>query len=571
MKSIIFLLSKLKSLRKWFVLASLMSVGATLFKTGLSSKLSNLIDMAIDKDVQLNSHVIWSIVLILVVYLILNALEVKYVGTLVGLGEKKLRIFNISQLVNSDILSLQKEAEGSLLNRFNDDTTEFVNAVGGFLCGTISCCLKMLVILFVVGRVSWPLAVYAFVVPILYNFWFLNFSKRIQPVNRKEREKKGELSSHFVDCLMGKTEIYSFKLEHHMLEENSRILQERDSLERQKARFWSFVSMCDAIMSSLYPVSIVVIGIGAVNKGWISWGDILLFLTLSPTFLNFIWDLDPQSYRRAVAAAERVRWLWDIPKERIGGNNYDLVGAESAFSLENIRFNYTNREDRGITLINLSIAAGKSIAIVGESGAGKTTLLNLLCGFLEGHEGNLIVGGHTIDEWNLDALRRNICYMSQSSVIFDDTLLFNVTLGDRYEDTRRQQEQVENLLHKVGLGYLVENPLGIQAKINTISDGERQRIALARCLYKNAPIWLLDEPTSALDLKTELEMLRCIQDACSTGKTVIAVTHRLPLARVFDEIYVMDKGVIVESGNHAALMEKKGYYYHLYLQIEDET
>jgi len=234
-----------------------------------------------------------------------------------------------------------------------------------------------------------------------------------------------------------------------------------------------------------------------------------------------------------------------------------------AIAFENVRFNYDG-ETAILDGVTLGIPAGSKVALVGPSGAGKTTIFNLLLRFYERGGGRIAIDGQDIHGVTLESLRAAIGVVTQEATLFDETIADNIALGrPGASEAEIEQAAKDAAAHD----FIREMPQGYQTRVGEgglkLSGGQRQRIAIARAMLRNAPILLLDEATSALDAESE----RQVQDALARltlGRTTIVIAHRLSTVRDADQIFVLDRGRVVEAGGHDALLAKGGLYAQLY-------
>jgi subfamily B ATP-binding cassette protein MsbA len=266
---------------------------------------------------------------------------------------------------------------------------------------------------------------------------------------------------------------------------------------------------------------------------------------------------------RGLAALERGIDLVERSPEEQGGNFVPSGRVRGTLELRGVGLAYRDDAAPALADVDLTLNAGETVALVGPSGAGKTSLVNLLPRFIEPSKGELFLDGVPLRDWRLDALRRQFALVSQEVVLFNDTVAANVALGDAID--------VERVRSALASAHLLEFALGLPQGIDTLighngnqlSGGQRQRLAIARAIYKDAPVLILDEATSALDSESE----RAVQDALEVlmqGRTTLVIAHRLSTIEHADRVVAMDQGRIVESGSHAELIARGGLYARLH-------
>ena len=268
---------------------------------------------------------------------------------------------------------------------------------------------------------------------------------------------------------------------------------------------------------------------------------------------------------RGLTALERGLDLLEHTPQESSGTYQSAASSLTPLPLhfENVHLTYTNAEQSALAGIDLEIAPGRTIALVGSSGSGKTSLVNLLPRFVDASEGRILLGGVDLRDWQIDALRAQFSFVSQDVVMFSDTVAANVALGQAPDPARVMTALEAAYLTDwaSALPQGIDTPVGHNA--STLSGGQRQRLAIARALYKNAPIVILDEATSALDTESE-QAVKSALAKLTAGRTTLIIAHRLSTIEHADEIVVMHQGRIVERGTHAQLIAHSGHYARLH-------
>lgn len=265
---------------------------------------------------------------------------------------------------------------------------------------------------------------------------------------------------------------------------------------------------------------------------------------------------------RGLAALERGLDLVDLVEDESSGS-FRTARVAGNIEFSGVSVVYKPDAPPALDGISLSIRAGETVALVGSSGSGKTTLASLLPRFVDYSAGGIRLDGTELRDWDLASLRSQFAFVSQHVVMFNNSMAFNVALGQSFD-----RDKVVRCLAAANLGQLLEElPQGIDTVLGhnamQLSGGQRQRLAIARALYKDAPVLILDEATSALDTESEKAVQEAIQ-RLAAGRTSLIIAHRLSTIQHADRIIMMNAGRIVEQGSHAELLQNNGAYAHLY-------
>lgn len=313
-------------------------------------------------------------------------------------------------------------------------------------------------------------------------------------------------------------------------------------------------------------IIITVLAASAVINGQLTLGAMLAVQYIigqlnSPVeqFMAFIYSLQDVKI-----SLERINEIHEGKNEETAEHQVQDFNSEKSISIDNINFKYDPHAPKNIIEgISFSIPAGKVTAIVGASGSGKTTLIKLMLGYYPVMSGIISIAGRNINEYNLKWWRRHCGVVMQEGVIFSESIARNIAVDDGDIDIVRLEKaaRIANI-HD----YITRLPMKYDTKIGHdgvgLSQGQKQRILIARAVYKNPDFIFLDEATNALDAKNEKAIVENL-DEFYRGRTVVVVAHRLSTVRNAHQIIVIDRGKIVEIGNHLSLIEKKGAYYNL--------
>ena len=334
--------------------------------------------------------------------------------------------------------------------------------------------------------------------------------------------------------------------------------------------YWKKLNQVDSLLlHNITGVFRVILFIGIVyyyayssfnnNIFGVTLGMVYLFINYTTDIIYRIADftMGISTYVRAVGAANNIQEILKLEVEK----DIDMQRTEDFrgnIEFKNLYFAY-NEDDYVLKDINLEIKENQTVAFVGHTGSGKSTIMNLVVKFYEPNKGVLKIGGKDISEYSRKYLRENIAIVLQDSFLFEGTLLENIT-------TSGDKQLAKEALIQVGGEFILEHH-SLESKVevggSNFSTGEKQLICLARALAKNPKILILDESTANIDSETEQSVGKAITEL-KQGRTTLIIAHRLSTIKNADNIFVLNKGVVVESGNHEQLLQKNGVYKKMY-------
>ena len=454
---------------------------------------------------------------------------------------------------------------GEILIRFND-SDKIRTTLSNIALGTLLDLLMMVFTGIYLGVTSYKLFLILIITVPLSSFVVWASSKFFAKNYREQMEQSAELNSYLVEMLGGIPVIKSINAQGYSTEEYERRLVSYIDLGQKAWNYGNVKELITSIISGVGANLIYWIGGYLILKDTLSLGELISFNTLAGYFTGplarFI-ELQPQ-IQEAIVAAERIGEIYGLEEEKLKSKN-GLNNSKISLPIElrNASFRYGSRRNV-FTDLSFSTGDNRKIAFVGASGCGKSTLMKLFLHFYDVNEGGVFIGNQDIRDIDTGYLRSRIGYVPQEVYLFSGTVFENIVMG-------RSGYSLEDVQYACRLAqadnFIEDMPDKYYAKISergaSLSGGERQRIALARALLSKPDILLLDEATSALDTVSERGFQKVVDEL---GKEIITITiaHRLTTVKNLDIIFVMDKGNIVESGNHKELLALKGKYYELW-------
>ena len=497
-----------------------------------------------------------------------------YVST-VGLAAVAQRVMmDIRRQMFSSLISLparfyDQRAAGELMSKFTFDVTQVAQAATQVLTVLVRDTVLLVALFGYMLYMNWRLALFMLVMGPFIALLVSRVSQRLRRSSRRLQDSMGEITIVTEEAISGQRDVKVFGGQAYETERFGRAINNARKLQMK------VIGTAAGTEPSLQVI--VAIGLGAMMAfalkeaaaGELSRGDFVSFVAATAMLLSPIRRVTGvnEHLQRGLAASESFFALMDETPET-GGTARLPDTVRGAIRFEHVNFGYDNRLI--LSDLNLEIAAGESVALVGASGGGKTSLVNLVPRFYVPQAGRILIDDIPIDTLDLAGLREAIAYVGQHVVLFNDTVAHNIAYGSLR--TKSDTEIAAAAEAAFVTDFVQALPRGFETVIGDdglrLSGGQRQRLAIARALLKDAPILILDEATSALDAESE----RRIQQALGVlrkGRTCLIVAHRLSTIEACDRIVVIEHGRIVEQGSHQSLIAAGGSYARLHrLQTE---
>ncbi|MCR4822849.1 MAG: ABC transporter ATP-binding protein/permease [Treponema sp.] len=456
---------------------------------------------------------------------------------------------------------------GTLMSLYTNDTDTLREMFNISLPQLFSTFFQVSGILIMMIILSWPLTLLMLVTVFFIMLLSAQIGKRSARAFRRQQENIGRVNGYIEELIEGQGVVKVFTRE----EECNRAFDVlNEDLRKAGSSAMSYVSVLGPLMNNLSHIQYALTAIAGsflVIKGLSDVGTIASFLQSTRSFSRPLSQVSQQfnSVLNALAGAERIFRVIDEKIEENDGSVKVDSSFKGEFLFENVNFSYTENVPV-LKNINLHVMPGQKVALVGSTGSGKTTITNLLTRFydIEEGQGQILYDGIPLKKLEKDSLRASLGMVLQDTHLFTGSIYDNI----RYGKLDATKEEIEGAARLANADYFIrhlENGYDtvITGDGSSLSQGQRQLLAIARAAVANPPVLILDEATSSIDTRTE-SLIQQGMDALMKGRTVFVIAHRLSTVRNADEILVLEKGQIIERGNHEELLEKKGRYYDLY-------
>ncbi len=490
---------------------------------------------------------------------------------MINIGEEVKKMIQIDMLksfIKADSETIENKHSGNYISNLNFDVNQITRMLSDAFLSIFKDGLTLIGLLIVMFYQNWKLSLIAIIMIPLASITAKVLGKRMGKVSTQAQEKSGDLNRYLIDIFKNHKIIKIFQRENF---ENKRSEKFVDGLKEKSAKIAAVYIRSTPIMEILTGIMIAVLifysGILIFNDelGINNFFSFLAAMMLAYQPVKTLTKVNV-AIGQGLAAAERIIPIIDLENEiKLNEKSKDLVLNEGNIIFDEVNFHYkSNLENKVLKNISAKFLGGKMTALVGHSGSGKSTILNMIPRIYLPNSGTIEIDKQNIGEISLASLRKEMSIVDQNTTLFDDTVLNNIRYArpdatDKEVVDASKLAMCKDFIDKLEKGF--ETMIGENGV--KLSGGEKQRLSIARAFLKKSKIILLDEATSSLDSETEEKIQTALNDL-TANKTTIVIAHRLSTILNSDNIYVVDKGEIRDSGKHNDLLKKSEVYKSFY-------
>ena len=491
-------------------------------------------------------------------------------ATMISVGEsvkKELQYDMVCNLVETDTQIIDKKHSGKFISNLTYDVTHITNLLSNAILTLFKDSLTLIGLLTVMFLQNWKLALISIIMIPLASFAAKTLGKRISKVTTEAQEKSGFLTTYLVELFKNHKLIKIFQKE---IYEKNRANKSLSELKEKNQKIQTVFVRLSPVMEVLTGIMIAILIFYAgklIAREELDINNFFSFLAAMMLAYQPVRSLSTLNMvvNQGLSAASRILPIIDQEnniKNLENAKPINIINSDIEF--KDINFAYEMDEDQTLNSINLKFQGGMMTSLVGHSGSGKSTILNLIPRIYDAQSGDITIDNQSIYKCTLGSLRQQISMVSQETTLFDDTIKNNI----RYANENASDQEVYEVAKLSFCDEFINNlPNKFETLIGEngvrLSGGEKQRLSIARAMIKKSSIILLDEATSSLDAETETK----IQEALSIltkNKTTIVIAHRLSTILNSNNIYVINSGNVIDSGNHEQLMSKSDIYKNFY-------
>ena len=539
---------------------------------GSTSSIAWLLDPAIEKlFIEKDQTLIIIIPLLIIIAFATKGLSLYFAkAIMIGVGEsvkKMLQFDMVNNLIITDTQIIDKKHSGKFISNLTYDVTHITNLLSNAILTLFKDTLTLFGLLTVMFMQNWRLALISIIMIPLASISAKTLGKRISKVTTQAQEKSGYLTTYLVELFKNHKLIKIFQKESYEKERADKYLNQ---LKEKNQKIQTVYVRMSPIMETLTGIMIAVLIFYAgklMSDDQLEINNFFSFLAAMMLAYQPVRSLSTLNMvlNQGLSAAARILPIIDQKNSIYDSDNaYPIKIDKSDIKFSNVNFAYEVKENVTLNSINLNFKGGKMTSLVGHSGAGKSTILNLIPRFYDCQSGDIFIDGQSIYKSTIKSLRDQISMVSQETTLFDDTIKNNIKYA-------RSSATDQEIFEVAKLSFCDDFINNLPNKFDTLigengvrlSGGEKQRLSIARAMLKKSSIILLDEATSSLDSETESKIQEAIK-TLTKNKTTIVIAHRLSTILNSNNIYVIDSGNVIASGNHDDLMNKSELYKSFY-------
>ena len=514
--------------------------------------------------------------IILIPLMIILAFSVKGISlylakaTMIAVGEsvkKKLQYDMVNTLISTDTQIIDKKHSGKFISNLTYDVTHITNLLSNAILTLFKDSLTLIGLLTVMFLQNWRLALISIIMIPLASIASKTLGKRISKVTTEAQEKSGYLTTYLVELFKNHKLIKIFQKEDFEKNKADKYLKQ---LKEKNQKIQTVFVRMSPIMETLTGIMIAVLIFYSgklMAKGELNINNFFSFLAAMMLAYQPVRALSTLNMilKQGLSAASRILPIIDQENEiKDNQEAKPLKIKNSEITFKDVNFSYEVKEGSTLNSVNLEFKGGKMTSLVGHSGSGKSTILNLIPRFYDIQSGVIMIDGQSIYKSTIRSIRKEISMVSQETTLFDDTIKNNIKYA-------REDADDEEVYKVAKLSFCEEFINKLPNKFETLigengvrlSGGEKQRLSIARAMLKKSSIILLDEATSSLDSETESKIQEALK-ILTKDKTTIVIAHRLSTILNSNNIYVIDSGNVVDSGQHDQLIAKSALYKKFY-------
>ena len=491
-------------------------------------------------------------------------------ATMIAVGEsvkKKLQYDMVNTLISTDTQIIDKKHSGKFISNLTYDVTHITNLLSNAILTLFKDSLTLIGLLTVMFLQNWRLALISIIMIPLASIASKTLGKRISKVTTEAQEKSGYLTTYLVELFKNHKLIKIFQKEDFEKNKADKYLKQ---LKEKNQKIQTVFVRMSPIMETLTGIMIAVLIFYSgklMAKGELNINNFFSFLAAMMLAYQPVRSLSTLNMilKQGLSAASRILPIIDQENEiKDNQEAKPLKIKNSEITFKDVNFSYEVKEGSTLNFVNLEFKGGKMTSLVGHSGSGKSTILNLIPRFYDIQSGVIMIDGQSIYKSTIKSIRKEISMVSQETTLFDDTIKNNIKYA-------REDADDEEVYKVAKLSFCEEFINKLPNKFETLigengvrlSGGEKQRLSIARAMLKKSSIILLDEATSSLDSETESKIQEALK-ILTKDKTTIVIAHRLSTILNSNNIYVIDSGNVVDSGQHDQLIAKSALYKKFY-------